>query len=202
MESQLDEIKNWESRYQSGDTPWEKGYAAPPLMDFLVREILHGKVFVPGCGVGHDVRALSRKGAEVIGLDFAPSAIQRAQSFTAVGRETYIEGDLFHLQGHYKNSFDWVFEHTCFCAIQVRQRPEYVRIIHGVLKDSGLLLAIFFMNPDLEGKEGPPFPATKDELNTLFAPCFELQKEWVPTTGYPGREGRELMRLLRKKSTG
>ena len=50
--------RDWNAAYRLGDTPWDKGYAAPPLIEFLKRQSISGCVLVPGCGAGHDVRAL------------------------------------------------------------------------------------------------------------------------------------------------
>src|SRR5690349_19537326 len=49
----------WENRYQKGETPWEKGEAHPALISFLRRTPVAGRGLVPGCGSGHDVRALA-----------------------------------------------------------------------------------------------------------------------------------------------
>src|SRR5688500_18060111 len=69
---------DWESRYQSGDMPWEKGDASPGLIDFLAAhpELPHGTVCVPGCGTGHDVRAWAKSEFDAHGFDIAPSAIR------------------------------------------------------------------------------------------------------------------------------
>lgn len=190
-------MNDWEERYQRGETPWERGYAAPALIDFLFREKIGGKILVPGCGLGHDVRALSQQGAEAIGLDWAPSAIQRAQSFSKVGRESYVQEDLFQLPNTWNGQFDWIFEHTCFCAIPVDKRPDYVQVACRILKKSGSFFGIFFLNPDAE--KGPPFSVTREELDALFLLHFELQEEWVPSVNYPGREGRELVQIFKKR---
>ena len=49
----------WESHYQKGETPWDKGEASPGLLDFLQShpDLMKGSVCIPGCGMGHDVRA-------------------------------------------------------------------------------------------------------------------------------------------------
>ena len=141
---------DWEQRYQTGDTPWEKGAAAPPLLEWLAsRGALHGKVLVPGCGTGHDVRAIAAASptAQVVGLDIAASALVEARRFPSGGRETYQLGDLFDLPIELTNWFEWVFEHTCFCVIEPRYRPDYVHAITRALLPEGALLAIFFLNP-------------------------------------------------------
>src|SRR5262245_28053466 len=74
----------WETRYQTKDMPWEKGAPSPGLVDFLKEEsnLTPGKVCVPGCGTGHDVRAWAGAGFPVFGFDIAPSAIRIAREAT------------------------------------------------------------------------------------------------------------------------
>ena len=191
---------DWESHYRTKDTPWEKGEAHPALVDYLAEHPVTGRVLAPGCGLGHDVRALAAQGAEVVGLDIAPSAVEAAQSSPRAGNETYVLGNLFDLPASLRGAFDWVWEHTCFCAIDPGQRPAYVESVHSALKPDGHLLAIFYLDPGNDSPdEGPPFEVSLAELNRLFLPHFELLQEWLPDRTYPGREGREWMRVFRRK---
>ncbi len=196
---------DWEQRYEAGDTPWEKGAPAPPLLEWLEsRGSIRGDVLVPGCGSGHDVRAIAAASpaAKVIGLDIAPSALDRARRFSLSGNETYQCADLLDLPAELTKRFDWVFEHTCFSALQPERRVDYVRGIAHALKPDGVLLAIFFLNPWDPGETppggGPPFGVTLEELERLFGTHFELVEELKPRRAYPGREGREIIRMLRR----
>jgi SAM-dependent methyltransferase len=196
---------NWDERYQSKDTPWEKGAAAPPLLEWLrKRGPLNGEVLVPGCGYGHDVRAIAASSQSVVvGIDIADTALKEAQTHPRAGQEIFQFADIFALSESLQNRFDWVFEHTCFCAIQPGRRPDYVKMAVSALKSNGRFLAIFYLNPwDAEDEMpeggGPPFGVTKEELDNLFGAHFDLVEELKPTTAYPGREGREIVRLLRK----
>jgi methyl halide transferase len=188
---------DWEQAYRRQQTPWEKGRPHPGLVDFLADgATLHGKVFVPGCGSGHDVRALSTPANHVIGVDIAPSPIAKAKAHPRIASEEYLLSDLFALPATFDGQFDWVFEHTCFCAIDPGQRSEYVATVVRLLRTQGRLFAIFFINPDHDD-EGPPFRVSKAELDGLFGEFFSVEREWIPALTYPGREGRELMRVLR-----
>jgi len=194
-------MTDWESRYQSHDTPWEKGAPSPGLVEYLeVNPPLDGKVLVPGCGWGHDVRTISNSTNEVIGLDIAPSAIKGSESFPKAGRESYRLEDLFNLPSGMRGAFDWVWEHTCFCAIDPSMRQAYAQAVAGALKPGGHLLAIFYLDPGNDDEnDGPPFGVTLKQLDAFFQESFQLVREWLPTRAYPGREGREWMRLLKKK---
>lgn len=192
---------DWEAQYQKGETPWDKGGPSPGLLDALAVEPLRGRVLVPGCGAGHDVRAIAPQAEEVIGIDIAPSAIEVARRFPRVGREHYEHADLFSLPAEMRGSFDWVWEHTCFCAIDPTMRKAYVEAVAGALRPGGKLLAVFYLDPgNASPDEGPPFEVSVAELDRLFLPRFTLIREWLPLHAYPGREGREWMRILTVKA--
>jgi len=164
-----------------------------------------GEILVPGCGFGHDVRAIASASlkALVVGLDIAPAALIQAKRYPLTGNERYICGDLFGLPSELTDRFDWVVEHTCFCTVLPQQRRDYVRAVSTALRESGRLLAIFFLNPwdpeEVPAEGGPPFGVSVDELNELFLSEFQLEAEERPTVSYPGREGREIVWLLRKR---
>jgi len=188
---------DWEARWQAGDTPWDKGGPSPPLLDWLSRNKISGRVLVPGCGSGYDVRALAATGALPLGIDISPSAINHAQGFARAGSEHYRVENLFALSPELPGAFDWVVEHTCFCAIDPSRRADYTAAVAAVLNPGGRMLAIFYLTPDSE--EGPPFGVTVSELDALFGGSFETIESYVPAASYPGREGRELVRLMRRR---
>jgi hypothetical protein len=214
----------WETRYQTGETSWDKGAPSPGLVDFLAaHQELHGgealvavapgsgqkigafatraslpppTVCVPGCGTGHDVREFARAGFNAFGFDIAPSAITQAEEKTrAAGLKAKFQlADFLHDKPPRK--FDWLFEHTLFCAIQPSERDEYVRAVLHWLKSDGQYLAVNYLIPN---KDGPPFGTTRDELWRRFSPEFELVEELVPRS-YPNRTGLELLMWWRRKA--
>jgi len=90
--------------------------------------------------------------------------------------------------------FDYIFEHTLFCAIQPEHRDAYVESVLGWLKPGGIYLAVNYIV--CEG--GPPFPVSRQELWERFRPHLHLIDQWVPRS-YPNRTGRELMCWWRRK---
>ena len=196
-------MTDWEEHYQNQETPWDKGDPSPGLVDFLAEAPLTGRVLVPGCGLGHDVRAISAASpaAAVVGLDIAPSAVEQANQIGRVGAETFQEGDLFALAPDLAGSFDWVWEHTCFCAIDPSMRDDYVRSVREALKPGGQLVGVFYLDPyDEEHRVddgGPPFGVSLEELESRFGDAFEIVSSWVPARAYEGRESRERMLVMR-----
>ena len=188
---------DWQAQYEAGEIPWDEGGPHPALLDFIAESgPFQGLILVPGCGRGHEVRALSTTGNQVLGLDIAPGAIEAARAFPKAGREEYIPGDLFDLDSARRGSFDWVVEHTCFCAIEPAMRPRYAEAVAGALKPGGNLFAIFHLDPQLDRK--PPHGVSVEELDELFSSSFSLLKQWVPARTFAGRETRELIRVLRR----
>lgn len=174
----------WDERYRRGDTPWDKGEPAPGLVDFLRHEqYVPGTVLVPGCGRGHDCRALAEHGFQVTGLDVSETAIAAARRL--VPGVNFVVGDFLTHEGRY----DWLFEHTCFCALDPGLRDAYVAAAARVVRPGGWLLGIFF---DVEMEDGPPFGATRDELRARFAPWFMLLSERRPRS-WQGRVGEEVL---------
>jgi cyclopropane fatty-acyl-phospholipid synthase-like methyltransferase len=195
-------MTNWEDRYVAGDMPWEKGQASPPLLELLEKSVVwgDGPLLVPGCGFGHDVRALGALGVPVVGVDLAPTAVERAREFPQNGVETYELGDFLDPNWRRGRLFSAIWEHTCFCAIDPSDRGRYADSVAACLKEGGLLAGVFFLNPYDPGEEstGPPFGVTVEELDSWFSPYFEKVDGWVPALAYPGRAGREWIALFRK----
>ena len=185
----------WEDRYQSGDMRWDKGAPVPGLVEFLREhpELPRGTVAVPGCGLGHDVRAWAHFGFNATGFDIAPSAIRlAAKDPINTVRAAFTLADFLHDAP--PSQFDYLFEHTLFCAIQLEQRDAYVDALLRWIKPGGTYLAINYIV--CEG--GPPFPVSRSELWHLFRPHFHLIDQWIPRS-YPNRTGRELMCWWRRK---
>ena len=163
-------METWEQRYQTNDMPWEKGEPSPGLVDFLAAhpELPRGTVGIPGCGTGHDVRAWAAAGFDAHGYDIAPSAIRQATEKTAAaGLKASFELADF-LQDSPAKEFDWLFEHTLFCAIQPNERADYVSAVGKWLKPGGDYLAVNYLIPD---KDGPPFGTTREEFSAGFGPA-------------------------------
>lgn len=181
----------WETRYQTGDMPWEKGEPSPGLVDFIRAhpELKSGSICVPGCGTGHDARVWARAGFAVTGCDIAPSAVRLSRERTAAAglQAQFIQSDF--LRDKPPQQFDWLFEHTLFCAIDLSDRDLYVKALLRWLAPNSHYLAVNYLIPD---RDGPPFGTTREELMTRFSPHFELLQEWVPRS-YPNRTGKELM---------
>ena len=189
----------WTDLYARGGDGWELGQPAPPLVEFMESTRLpSGRVAVPGCGRGHDVRYLVQRGYGAVGFDFAPTAIAAARARAKADRVAaeFEQRDIFTLGRDHANAFDGVWEYTCFCAIDPARRAEYVRTMATILRPGGWLLACFF--PLRRRGGGPPFPVARSEVRRLFAGPFRIERAWVPRSSVRPRQGQEWMVLLHR----
>lgn len=197
-------MRDWENCYRIGEMPWDKGSAAPPLIEMIGRHgssvFGAGPVLVPGCGLGHDVRAIAGHGIAVVGLDISETAVAQADALPKSGLETYEMGDYLSPDWCEGRSFSSIWEHTCFCAIDPSQRAAYARSAAALIVPGGMFTGVFYLTPNGPGEEmdGPPFNSTIAEIEGLFFPNFEKIDAWVPQSAHPGREGKEWIAIFRK----
>lgn len=199
MSGTTDRARAWEQRYQAGELRWDKGEPAPGLVDFLKSHpaLPRGSVLVPGCGIGHDARAWAAVGFAVTAMDIAPTAIRLARAQTPPALANGIDWRVADfLSEPAWRRFDWLFEHTLFCAINPTERPAYVEAAARWVRPGGWFLAIHYLNP--ASPDGPPFGVSREELRRAFTRDFELLEAWVPRS-FPNREGREWMAWWRRK---
>jgi hypothetical protein len=79
------------------------------------------------------------------------------------------------------------------------RRADYARAAASALRDGGILLAVFFTNPENTDPHSPPFRCDMDDVEALFEKDFEFLETVVAPPTYPERQGRETLCLLRKK---
>jgi SAM-dependent methyltransferase len=191
---------DWDQRYRQGNTPWDKGRASPALIYWLKNYPgrISGHILIPGCGTGHDVRAIAdaEPTSSPLGIDISSTAIATCLQNKVHGNEQYEQTDLFQLSRKFHAAFDWVWEHTCYCAIDPSKRPKYISAIASALKPNGIFLGIFYLNPEIDAtipNDGPPHGTSIQEVKSLFLADiqFVLLDSKKPDACYPGRDGRE-----------
>lgn len=196
----IGEVDFWESKYNQGTTGWDIGQAAPPLVTLLnsPNAPLPGKTVILGCGRGYDALLFASYGFEVIGVDFAPSAIVAAQSAAAKANleVNFLQRNIFDLTTEFPGYFDYVIEHTCFCAIAPVLRNQYLDLVSSLLKPQGNLIGIFFTH---NRPGGPPFGSSPQEIRNLFSTKFEILNLEPVTNSVPARANEEHLGIFRRK---
>ncbi len=184
----------WENRYIEGTTGWDLGQAAPPFVSLLDSAAAPkiGKIAVLGSGSGYDALLFAQKGFEVTGFDFAPSAIASATELAQTRgiAAQFLQRNIFDLPTEFPNYFDYVLEHTCFCAIEPTLRPAYVKLVKSLLKPFGELIALFWAHNQ---PGGPPFGTTTAEIRQYFEPNFKINRLNLANNSVPQRQGQEYL---------
>uniref|UniRef100_A0A832H0Z7 Methyltransferase domain-containing protein n=1 Tax=Oscillatoriales cyanobacterium SpSt-402 TaxID=2282168 RepID=A0A832H0Z7_9CYAN len=191
----------WEQRYQEGRDRWDLGCPAPPFIHLLAsaQAPKPGRIAVLGCGSGHDGMLFAAAGFDVIGFDFAPSAIARARA-SAKTRELnaqFLQRNIFELETEFLHSFDYVLEHTCFCAIDATLRLQYVQVVKSLLRPNGQLIALFFTH---NRADGPPFSVKPQVILDLFSPDFDIVLFKPAKDSIARRQGEEHLAILQVRS--
>ena len=162
----------WEQRYLSGSTGWDRGGVSPALLHWLDSgQIPKGRVLVPGCGHGHEVAELIRRGMSVTAVDIAaqPVAHLREQMNRLGLSAQIIQADLLHWQP--EQAFDAIYEQTCLCALDPEHWTNYEQELFSWLKPGGKLCALF-MQTGRAG--GPPFDCPVPSMQQLF-----VSERWI-----------------------
>jgi len=156
---------DWNARYVENDTPWDRGQPSPALLRW-VEDLKPCRIVVPGCGRGHEVVALARRGFDVIGVDTAYTALNQLadQMFDEQLKGLLVEGNV--LEWTPEKPVEAVYEQTCFCALEPEHWERYCEQLHRWLAPGGLLKACF-MQTGSEG--GPPYHCSLEEMKKLFS---------------------------------
>ena len=191
----------WEQRYQEQRDPWDLGHPAPPFVSLLssANAPQPGKVAVLGAGAGHDALLLAASGFEVTGFDFAPTAIARATANAQAKQLSaqFLQRNIFDLATEFPSSFDYILEHTCFCALDPQLRPQYVQLATKILRPKAQLIALFFTHQRVGG---PPFGIQPPEIKELFSPYFDFVRFEIAQDSILRRQGEEHLAILQLKS--
>lgn len=191
----------WNQRYLAGTTGWEKGRCAPPIARLLAEGLVPpgSHIAVVGAGRGNEALEAARLGYRVTAIDFAPEAVLaiRRQAQSAGLDVAALEADLFSLGATHAGAFHAVLEHTCFCAIEVARRDEYVEVMHALLGEGGVLFGLFYV-PSRDG--GPPYTTSEAELTERFSPRFDLTRLVRAPDSFPERLGEELEVVARRRA--
>jgi SAM-dependent methyltransferase len=200
MMMDVNSVEKWEMDYQHGGDGWDLGRSNPVFRNLLASgELPPGKMIVVCSGRGHDAREFARHGFQVTAVDFAPSAAREMHKLADPDAPMEIlQNDLFNLPTKFDNSFDYMLEYTCYCAIDPKRREEFADLAARLLKPGGIYISLAYPISNHTG--GPPFPVSIPEVLNLFqAQGFKLVERKMPADSIPARRGSEELLLLQKE---
>ncbi len=69
-------LDRFDEAYRSRSAPWVIGEPQPAIVELQRAGWIHSKVLDVGCGTGEHTILLTRLGYDVLGIDFAPHAVE------------------------------------------------------------------------------------------------------------------------------
>lgn len=165
--------EDWDGRYQGGATPWETGRADRNLQAMVAgRPIAACRAFEVGCGNGSDAIWLAGQGFDVMGLDWAATAIAEAKT-----RATAASVNVDFAVGSFPDAteaFALAYDRGCFHTVQgVDARSGFVEELARRLAPEGLWLSIVGSTDGPPRDHGPPRLSALEVVQAI-EPHFEI----------------------------
>ena len=160
---------SWDDAYTgSAPAPWDIGRPQPVFVPLAEKGLLSGRVVDAGCGTGEHTLLAAARGADAMGVDISPTAIERARSKAAErGLKARFEvGDVRRLPD-LGLTFDTVIDSGVFHVFDDDSRAQYVTSLAAVLRPGGRCYLICFSDrqPGVFG----PRRVSQDELRAAFS---------------------------------
>lgn len=146
-----------------GKPPWDTGVSPPELIDFIASNP-PGRALDLGCGTGTNSITLAQNHWRVIGVDFVPKAIKKAQQRAQeAGVDIkFILADVTDLST-INTIFDLVLDIGCFHNLTKDGKLKYIRNLKRLLARRGTFLLYAFIRSLDSDKSG----VSDHELTTL-----------------------------------
>ena len=159
---------SWDAAYAaSTPPPWDLGRPQPAFVRLAGEGLLTGQVLDVGCGTGEQTLLAASSGADALGVDVSPLALDQARGKAAArGVKARFEvADALSLED-LGLSFDTVIDSGLFHVFDDDDRARYVASLASVLRSGGHLYLMCFS--DRQPGEFGPRRVTQDELRAAF----------------------------------
>jgi len=137
---------DWDSSYMGpSPPPWDIDRPQPAFLRLADAGALTGALLDAGCGTGEHTILAARRGADALGVDLSPRAIEIARRKAAErGVETIFQVlDALRLDT-LGESFDTILDSGLFHVFDDAARARYVTAVHAVLRSGGHLYLMCF----------------------------------------------------------
>ena len=171
----MPDLNKWfyDLAYRLGQPRWDSGAVLPQVI--ALSEHAHTALDL-GCGTGTSAIYLAQKGLRVVGIDYAPKAIDTARDKAQRANVTvdFRVGDVTRLDSlGLREQFDLVLDVGCFHGLDFKARARYVEYVARLTHpDSDLLLWGFRVLPRFYGTYG----MTPNQVRQQFAPFFAVNR--------------------------
>jgi SAM-dependent methyltransferase len=166
----------WNESYASGALPWDTGVPEPMLVEFVsAGGVRPTRTLEIGTGTGTNALWLAEHGFDVMGIDVAPLAIERATA-KLNGRDLYCHFQTvdFLATDLPDGPFDFAFDRGCFHVFdEPEERARFAAQVAANLAPGGLWLSLIGSSEGPPREFGPP-RRTAGEVVMAIEPALEI----------------------------
>ena len=132
-------LSRFDEFYRSTTPPWVIGEPQPAIVELERSGLIRGKVLDVGCGTGEHTILLTRLGYDVLGIDFAPQAVEQARrNAEAKSVDARFEvADAMNLGDEPR--YDTIVDSALFHIFDDTDRPKYVASLHNACRPGGIV---------------------------------------------------------------
>ncbi len=160
----------WDDAYAGGGlpAPWDIGRPQPEFARLAEAGLLTGQLLDAGCGTGEQTLLAAQHGADALGVDIAPRAIEQARA-KAAERDVQAQFEVANALylAELGRAFDTIIDCGVFHTFDDADRAKYVISLAGVLRPGGHCYLMCFSEHQ-PGTFGPR-RVRQDELRAAFA---------------------------------
>ena len=132
-------LSRFDDAYKTRTAPWVIGEPQPAIVDLERSGRIHNKVLDVGCGTGEHTILLTRLGYDVLGVDYAPNAVEQARENAAEkGVDArFAVADAMNFGD--EPVYDTIVDSALFHIFDDTDRPRYVASLHAVCRPGALV---------------------------------------------------------------
>ena len=166
----------WNESYKSGELPWDTGEPELLLVEFVGSgRVVPCRTLEIGAGTGTNALWLAERGFDVVGIDIAPLAVERA-TVKLGGRD---------LRCHFQTldflaadppdpSFQFVFDRGCFHVFdEPDERSRFASRVASILAPGRPWLSLIGSTEGPPREVGPPRRSAR-EVTLALEPALEI----------------------------
>jgi SAM-dependent methyltransferase len=164
--------RDWNSSYAAGELPWDTGVPDENLIE-MAKHISAGRALDIGCGTGTNAIWLAQNGFDVLGVDVAPLAIDKARAKAGATPRVRFEVRDF-LVAPPAGGFDFVFDRGCFHVFDEQaERARFAAGVAALLAPGGRWLSLIGSTEGAPRDTGPPRRSARD-VTAALEPALEI----------------------------
>ncbi|MFC5862160.1 class I SAM-dependent methyltransferase [Acidicapsa dinghuensis] len=167
---------SWNESYASGELPWDTGEPEPLLIEFVTSGRIQPSLTLEvGAGTGTNALWMAERGFNVLGIDVAPLAVERAtQKLDGRALDCRFQTLDFLTGAPPEDSFEFVFDRGCLHVFdEPEERGHFAARIGTTLAPGGLWLSLIGSTEGGPREFGPPQRSAR-EVVLAIEPALEI----------------------------